>query len=398
MSESSWRSSSARRSSSSSPSVSPPSPSGSGSIGLSYSAGVVATALAFGLVLVALVYAIGPISGCHVNPAVTMGFISSGRMKLQEGVGYLIAQFAGGIVGAYLLYWMFTTSPLYHKKLQGLGTDGYGEQSHLFISQWGAFLVEVVLTTIFVLVVLFATHKAAIQGAAGVAIGFALVMVHLIGIPLTGTSVNPARSLGTGPRRRGNRAQPGMAVHRGAAGRGHHRRRDPPAPGRPLEGRGRRRGTSGRGPTATVGSMDLTDALEFVRAHRQAVLATIRSNGRPQLSNIMYVPGDGDTVRISVTADRAKTANLRRDPRASLYVPGDTFWQYVVVEAAAELSPVASDPHDATVDLLVEYYRAGLAASTRTGTSTGPPMVSDRRLVLTLRPERGLRHRVAPGA
>ena len=162
----------------------------------SYSAGVVATALAFGMVLVALVYAIGPISGCHVNPAVTLGFLASGRMKIQEGVAYLIAQFAGGIVGAYLLYWMFTTSPLYHKSNQGLGADGYGAQSHLFVSQGGAFLIEVVLTTVFVLVVLFATHKAAIQGAAGVAIGFALLMVHLIGIPLTGTSVNPARSLG----------------------------------------------------------------------------------------------------------------------------------------------------------------------------------------------------------
>ena len=164
--------------------------------GLSYAAGVVATALAFGLVLVALVYAIGPISGCHVNPAVTLGFISAGRMKLAEGVSYLVAQFAGGIVGAYLLYWMFTTSALYQKSIQGLGTDGYGKQSHLFVSQGGAFLIEVVLTAIFVLVVLFATHKAAIQGAAGVAIGFALVFVHLIGIPLTGTSVNPARSLG----------------------------------------------------------------------------------------------------------------------------------------------------------------------------------------------------------
>ena len=164
--------------------------------GLSFSAGVVTTALAFGLVLVALVYAIGPISGCHVNPAVTLGFIASGRMKLQEGVAYLVAQFAGGIVGAYLLYWMFTTSPLYKKSVQGLGTDGYGKESHLFVSQWGAFLIEVVLTAIFVLVVLFATHKASIQGAAGVAIGFGLVMVHLIGIPLTGTSVNPARSLG----------------------------------------------------------------------------------------------------------------------------------------------------------------------------------------------------------
>ena len=164
--------------------------------GLSYSAGVAATALSFGLVLVALVYAIGPISGCHVNPAVTLGFIATGRMKLVEGVAYLVAQFAGGIVGAYLLYWMFTTSPLYRKSVQGLGTDGYGKQSHLFVSQGGAILIEIVLTAVFVTVVLFATHKAAIQGAAGVAIGFGLVIVHLIGIPLTGTSVNPARSLG----------------------------------------------------------------------------------------------------------------------------------------------------------------------------------------------------------
>jgi aquaporin Z len=164
--------------------------------GLSASAGIVATAFAFGLVLVALVYAIGPISGCHINPAVTMGFIASGRMKLAEGISYMIAQVAGGIAWAYLLYWMMTTLPSYHKGLQGLGTDGYGTKSILHISQGGAFLVEVVLTAVFVMVVLFATHKAAIQGAAGVAIGFALVMVHLIGIPLTGTSVNPARSLG----------------------------------------------------------------------------------------------------------------------------------------------------------------------------------------------------------
>jgi aquaporin Z len=164
--------------------------------GLSLSAGIAATAFAFGLVLVALVYAIGPISGCHINPAVTMGFLSSGRMKLVEGVSYMVAQVAGGIAGAYLLYWMMTTLPSYHKAVQGLGTDGYGGQSLLHISQGGAFLVEVVLTAVFVMVVLFATHKAAIQGAAGVAIGFALVMVHLIGIPLTGTSVNPARSLG----------------------------------------------------------------------------------------------------------------------------------------------------------------------------------------------------------
>jgi aquaporin Z len=164
--------------------------------GLSYSAGVAATALAFGLVLAALAYAIGPISGAHVNPAVTLGFIATGRMMLVEGVAYIVAQVAGAIAGAYLLYAMMDASPFYSKSGVGLGADGYGSASHLHVSQGGAFLIEVVLTAAFVMVVLFATHKAAIQGAAGVAIGFGLVVVHLIGIPLTGTSVNPARSLG----------------------------------------------------------------------------------------------------------------------------------------------------------------------------------------------------------
>ena len=133
--------------------------------------------------------------------------------------------------------------------------------------------------------------------------------------------------------------------------------------------------------------MDLTQALAFARDRRQGVLATIRSNGRPQLSNILFVPGDGDTLRISVTDDRAKTANLRRDPRASLYVVGETFWQYVVIEAVAELTPVAADPHDATVDALVEYYRLG-SGEHPDWEEYRAAMVSDRRLVLTLRPER----------
>ena len=90
--------------------------------------------------------------------------------------------------------------------------------------------------------------------------------------------------------------------------------------------------------------MDLAEALAFARDRKQGVLATIRSNGRPQLSNIAYVPDEGDTFLISITDDRAKTANLRRDPRASLYVLGDNFYQYVVIEAMAELSPVASRP------------------------------------------------------
>jgi aquaporin Z len=164
--------------------------------GTSTAAGVVTTSLAFGLVLMALAYAIGPISGAHVNPAVTLGFVAAGRMKATEGLRYWVAQIAGAIGGAALLWGVFSSIPHYSRKVQGLGTDGYGANSLVHIDQTGAFIVEVVLTFVFVTVILFATHKAAIQGAAGLAIGMSLVVVHLIGIPLTGTSVNPARSLG----------------------------------------------------------------------------------------------------------------------------------------------------------------------------------------------------------
>jgi len=164
--------------------------------GGSLAAGVVPTATAFGLVLAALAYALGPVSGCHVNPAVTLGFVAAGRMKVAEGIGYMVAQVAGAIAGAAVLLAIFDQIPGYSTKVQGMGTDGYGKYSLTSLNLSGAFITEVVLTFIFVSVVLFATHKAAIQGAAGIAIGFALLVVHLVGIPLTGTSVNPARSLG----------------------------------------------------------------------------------------------------------------------------------------------------------------------------------------------------------
>ncbi len=141
--------------------------------------------------------------------------------------------------------------------------------------------------------------------------------------------------------------------------------------------------------------MDLTEALDFIRDRKQGVLVTIRSNGRPQLSNILYLLGDDGVVRISVTDDRAKTANLRRDPRASLYVLGDNFYQYVVVEAEAELMPVAADPHDATVDALVEYYRVAMGEHPNWDEYRAS-MVNDKRLVLMLRPERAY-GMVAPG-
>src|SRR5580704_12198013 len=118
--------------------------------GASTSAGVVATALAFGLVLLVLVYAIGPISGCHVNPAVTMGFLVSRRISFADAVGYWIAQVAGGIGGAAALYGIFHWVPSYSKTTVGLGTDGYGSRSMIGLNGDGAFVAEIILTFVFV--------------------------------------------------------------------------------------------------------------------------------------------------------------------------------------------------------------------------------------------------------
>jgi aquaporin Z len=164
--------------------------------GGSVAAGVVVTALAFGLTLLALVYLIGPVSGSHVNPAVTIGALLTGRISLQEAAGYWIAQFAGGIVGALALWGTFTTSPLYHRSVTGLGADGYGSESMIHIGVGGAFIFETVLTAVFVFVVLRVTSETANAATAAIAIGLTLAVVHLVAIPITGTSVNPARSLG----------------------------------------------------------------------------------------------------------------------------------------------------------------------------------------------------------
>ncbi len=164
--------------------------------GGSVAAGIVMTALAFGLVLLALIYAIGPISGCHVNPAVTIGFLASKRMTLGDAVGYWIAQFIGAVLGALALWAVFSGARGYSRKSTGLGVDGWGSHSIIGLGAGGAFAAEVILTFLFVLVVLAATSHVASAGFAGLAIGLALATVHLTGIPLTGTSVNPARSLG----------------------------------------------------------------------------------------------------------------------------------------------------------------------------------------------------------
>ncbi len=165
--------------------------------GSSTSAGIVSTALAFGFVLLALAYTLGPVCGAHVNPAVTLGFVLSGRMTPTEAVGYWVAQFLGGIVGALVLWGIVSGAPGYSRSAVGLGADGWGPKvSMIGIGAGGAFATEVVLTFVFVLVVLVATSRVGSPGFAGLAIGLGLCVVHLIGIPLTGTSVNPARSLG----------------------------------------------------------------------------------------------------------------------------------------------------------------------------------------------------------
>jgi PPOX class probable F420-dependent enzyme len=131
--------------------------------------------------------------------------------------------------------------------------------------------------------------------------------------------------------------------------------------------------------------MDIDDALTFMRGHRNGVLIALKSDGRPQSSNIAYVVGDDGAIRISVTDGRAKTANLRRDPRASLHVNRDDFWAYAVIEADVTLMPVAESVDDATVDQLVEYYRA-LAGEHDNWSEYRQAMVDDGRLLLELHP------------
>lgn len=131
--------------------------------------------------------------------------------------------------------------------------------------------------------------------------------------------------------------------------------------------------------------MDLPTAIAYVSERNRGVLTTQKRDGRPQLSNVMYGVGDDGLIRISITADRAKAKNLARDPRASLHVTADDFWSYVVVEADAELSPVAAAVDDDTVEELVDLYRAG-AGEHPDWDEFRRAMVDDHRLVVRLRP------------
>jgi PPOX class probable F420-dependent enzyme len=133
--------------------------------------------------------------------------------------------------------------------------------------------------------------------------------------------------------------------------------------------------------------MDTAALHQLVASKQQGVLVTLKRDGRPQLSNISYHLGDDDVVRISVTADRAKTANLRRDPRASLHVTRDDFYAYAVVEGTARLLTPAAEPDDGTADALVEYYRA-VAGEHEDWDEYRAAMVADRRLLVELPIER----------
>ena len=156
--------------------------------------GVLGIAFAFGLAIVAMAYAIGPVSGCHVNPAVSLGALIAGRMTAGDFISYVIAQVAGAIVGALALFIIMKGKAAGWDG--GMGTNGWGTGYLGEYNTASAFIFEVVATFIFVVVILGVTHKIALGHFAGLAIGLTLVMIHIVGINVTGVSVNPARSLG----------------------------------------------------------------------------------------------------------------------------------------------------------------------------------------------------------
>ncbi|HWE86780.1 MAG TPA: aquaporin [Terracidiphilus sp.] len=159
--------------------------------------GILGIAFAFGFALIAAAYGIGPISGCHINPAVSLGFWSAGRMSLKDMIGYWIGQFAGAIIAAAVLYIIMTgAGGGYDIATSGLGQDGWGPGYQGGYNIVSAIVFEFVATLLFVTVILGSTQKPAPVEIAGLAIGITLVVIHIFGIHITGVSVNPARSLG----------------------------------------------------------------------------------------------------------------------------------------------------------------------------------------------------------
>jgi len=152
--------------------------------------GHLAVALAFGLSIVAMAYVIGNISGCHINPAVSLAMLLRKKLGVTDFIGYIVAQTIGAIAGAGLIKWILSFG--INDLTGGLGSNGVANAGGI----WGALIVEVILTFIFVLVILGVTSDESKGSVAGIVIGLTLTFVHIIGIPLTGTSVNPARSIG----------------------------------------------------------------------------------------------------------------------------------------------------------------------------------------------------------
>jgi aquaporin Z len=157
--------------------------------------GFVGVALSFGLTVLTMAYAIGHVSGCHINPAVSVGLCAGGRFRAADLPGYLIAQVLGGIAGAGVLY-LIASGHVDFSTAGGFASNGYGAHSPGGYSLLSAFVCEVVMTFGFLFVIMGATHGNAPRGFAPLAIGLCLTLIHLISIPVTNTSVNPARSTG----------------------------------------------------------------------------------------------------------------------------------------------------------------------------------------------------------
>jgi aquaporin Z len=159
---------------------------------------VLGVALAFGLALLAMCYAVGPVSGCHINPAVTLGAWISKRIETRHVAGYMIAQLIGGALGALLVFVIAKgMASGYDASTTGFASNGYASHSPGNFNLLSCFLVEVFLTALLVFTVLCSSHATAPAGFAGLAIGLVLVAIHLVGIPVTNLSANPARSIAT---------------------------------------------------------------------------------------------------------------------------------------------------------------------------------------------------------
>ncbi|MCD6011775.1 MAG: porin [Flavipsychrobacter sp.] len=158
--------------------------------------GLLGISIAFGIAVVAMAYAIGPVSGCHINPAVTVSMLVAGKIKMGDAIGYIIAQFVGATAGAGLLYIILQGNPAFAMGEWALGANGWGPGYLGSYNMVSAFISEAVLTFIFLFVIHAVTSKAGNSTMAGLAIGLTLVLIHLVGIPVTGVSVNPARSFG----------------------------------------------------------------------------------------------------------------------------------------------------------------------------------------------------------